>query len=91
MEQRRQESARQNGKVVGDRLDRDDDFVVLRRARQDTLGRCMERVEAALIVVPVNENHEGYFAVPGSPVGQLFARRRIRQDGVDVILVDQSE
>jgi hypothetical protein len=51
----------------------------------------MERVEAIVIVVPVNKNHEGCFCVPGSPVGQLRVRRRVREDGIDVILIDQPE
>ena len=56
---------------AGDRLDRDDDFAALHQTRQDTSGPCMERLPV-LIVVPVNKNHEGCFAVPGSPIGQLL-------------------
>jgi hypothetical protein len=29
--------------------------------------------------------------VPGPPIGQLLVRRRVRQDGIDVILIDQAE
>ena len=53
----------------------------------------MKRLAAVFFVAPANKNHEGYLAVSGSPIGQLFApwRRIGRQDGVDVILVDQLE
>ena len=48
----------------------------------------MERLKTILIVVPVDKNHEGCFAVPGSPIGQLLVRRRVGQYGVDVMLLD---
>jgi len=54
---------------VSDRLDRDDDFVALRRARQDGPRPGIERVEALLIVALDNKNQEGCFAVPNSLIG----------------------
>ena len=64
-EQRRKELAWQDGKAVGNRLYRGDDFVGLRRARQDSSRPCIERIEAVFLVGSVNEDYECRFGCAG--------------------------
>ena len=91
IEQRRKDVARQDRKAVGNGLDRGDDFVATGRARQDCARSGIERLDAVVRAAPLEHDHERYPVVPNSPVGQLVARRRIRQDRIDLVLLDQSQ
>ena len=82
---------RQDRKPVSGRVDRSHDFIARGRARQDGACASKKRIEAVFDVDIVNKSNEGCFIAPDSPIGQLLARRRMRQDGVGPISVNQRE
>jgi len=67
-EQRRKELTRQDGKPAGNRLYRGDDFVGLRRARQDSSRPCIECIEAVVLAGSLNKDYECRLIAPDSPM-----------------------
>ncbi len=89
MKQRGEEVGRQDAKAAGNRLNGCDDLIATGRAIEHGARARTEYANNILRVRPIEQNNQGCPIVSASIVGQQLTRRGVRQDGINVVFIDQ--